>query len=126
MPPKAHTITDSELEIMKILWTDGLSNVKEICDKIYSERTASNMATIQKLLQRLEKKGMVRRNRENFVHMFEAGVSRGDILGEELQTLAETMLEGSLVPVLTQLLKQRKLSLSERREIIQLLEAEQN
>ena len=77
---------------------------------------------MQKLLQRLEQKGYVERDRSQFVHLFRANVTRSQYAGEQLESLADKLTDGSLVPFLMHLMETRRISARERREIQNLLE----
>jgi predicted transcriptional regulator len=76
---------------------------------------------VQKLLERMEAKGYVRRDRSIYVHMFSAVLNREELIGRRLRSLAETLCDGSLTPLLTHLARARPLTDQERqalREII--------
>jgi predicted transcriptional regulator len=77
---------------------------------------------VQKLLQRLEAKDLVRRDRSEHVHGFETTVSRAAFAGNQLEQMADKLTEGSLVPFLTHLVEAKKLSKRERDQLRSLLE----
>ena len=54
---------------------------------VYPDGAESEFAAVHSFLQRLERKGLVARDRSSFVHVFAAKASQSDILGQELQTL---------------------------------------
>jgi len=122
MPPKAQVITDAEREIMKLLWEGKELTAREIREKLYPAGTLSEHATVQKLLQRLERKQLVSRNRDGFAHTFCAKITRDETLGEQLAELAETLCNGSMVPVLTHFIMQQNLTREERRLLRKILE----
>ena len=80
------------------------------------------MATVQKLLHRLEAKGYVRRNRSPFAHRVQAAVSRTEFAGQQLQAVAERLSGGSMVPLLMHLVERELLAPAEREKIRRLLE----
>ena len=65
---------------------------------------------MQKLLDRLEAKGCVARDRAGRAHTFRATLARGDLLGERLKELAATICGGPLVPMLTEVVHLRRLT----------------
>ena len=103
-------VTDAELAILQELWQHGPETIGQLTDALYPERTAPQYATVQKLLERLEAKGCVKRDRAGRAHRFAATVSREDFIGGQLQSLADRLCGGSLTPLLTQLIDERKLS----------------
>ena len=115
-------LADAELAVMRLLWDHEQLTAREIREQLYPDATPSYHGTVQKLLQRLEHKGYVARDRSQFVHLFRAEISRRQYAGQQLETLADKLTDGSLVPFLTHLMEARKISAQERREIRKLLD----
>ena len=122
MTDKPLRLAEAELAVMQLLWDDEPLTARHIREQLYSDETTSNHGTVQKLLQRLEQKDYVARDRSQFVHLFRANITRRQYAGEQLESLADKLTDGSLVPFLTHLLDQRKISAKERREIRELLD----
>lgn len=115
-------LPDAELAVMQLLWDKERLTAREIREQLYPDDTASNHGTVQKLLQRLEHKGFVARDRSQFVHLFRALVTRAQYAGQQLESLAGKLTDGSLVPFLMHLMETRRISAKERREIQELLD----
>ena len=107
-------VTDAELAVLQLLWERGASTIRELTTVLYPEGTAAQYATVQKLLQRLETKGCVRRNRNAAVHVFEATINRGSLIDHQLRKMAAKLCDGSLAPLLTHLVSAERLSDDER------------
>jgi BlaI family transcriptional regulator, penicillinase repressor len=118
---KPQTVTDAELAVLKILWQRGRLTAKAITKAIYPDGAESEFASVHSFLQRLERKGLVDRDRSAFVHSFSAAVSQADIAGQELETLAARLGEKSIAPLIMQLVEQKRLSHKEVAEIRNLL-----
>ena len=73
--PKAF-ITDAELEVLKVLWSDNALTAREITTRLYGEENPSSIGTVQKLIQRLEEKDLLKRDRREPAHRFSAQVTR--------------------------------------------------
>lgn len=110
-------ITDAELAVMQALWEQGPATIRALTDVIYPEGGAAQYATVQKLLERLEAKECVRRDRRASVHVFAAAVDRDELIGRRLRAVADKLCGGSLTPLLTNLVRARPLSARERREL---------
>lgn len=123
MPRPAQDVTDAELAILQVLWDRGQASVRELTELLYSEYSSSQHATVQKLLERLEAKDCVRRDRETWPHLFEAAIERGDLIDRKLQQTADKLCEGSIQPLLTHLVKGAKLSANERQSLRALLDS---
>jgi predicted transcriptional regulator len=107
-------VTEAELAVLQVLWDRGPATIRQITDVVYERGGASAYATVQKLLERLEAKGAVERDRTSGVHHFEAALDRDELIARRLQAVAETLCEGSLTPLLTHLLQADRLSESDR------------
>ena len=116
-------ITDAEMAVMQVLWARGPVSIRQIADALHGGRVAAaQYATVQKQLDRLEKKGFVHRDRTLFVHLFSAATDRDALIGRRLRDMADKLCEGSLAPVLSHLFKARSLTDEERRELRRLYE----
>jgi predicted transcriptional regulator len=122
MARTAKDITDAELSVLQVLWERGGCSVRQICDVLYPAGGPSPYATVQKLLQRLEAKGFVRRDRGSPVQLFHAALSRDALIAQRLRNLAERLCGGSLTPLLTNLVRSRPLSPQEREALKALIE----
>ena len=115
--------TDAEQAILDHLWSTGRSSIRQIVDTLSpSDPGPARYATLQKQLERMEAKGLVKRDRSLFVHVFEPAVSREDLIGRKLQNVVDNLCGGSLVPLLSQLTRVRKLSAKERKALRDLLD----
>lgn len=121
----SNDITETELAILDVLWRCENVRVRDIVDRLYPEGGASKTATVHSLLERLEQKGFVRRDRSSFAHTFHAEVERGDFVGSQLRQMADKVFDGSLTPILMNLAKEVRLSSRERAEILRLIESAQ-
>lgn len=65
------------------------------------------------MLQRLEDKGYVERDRSLSVHFFSAVIGRQAYACSQLESLAAKLTEGSLAPLITHLVEGQKLSRKE-------------
>src|SRR3954468_912702 len=122
MPAPRPQATDAELAILKLLWDGGPLTARAICEQIYPSGPPSDQATVQKLLQRLEQKRLVERDRTAFAHQFRATVTREELAGNQLEALAEKLTDGSLVPFILHAVESKQLTAKERNEIRRLLE----
>jgi BlaI family transcriptional regulator, penicillinase repressor len=115
-------ITDAELSVLQVLWEQGTATVRELTERLYKECTLSLTATVQKLLERLEGKKCVKRDRNTWPHSFSAVVRKDELIARQLQTTANKLCEGDLHPLLTCLVKTRGLSAEDRKSLRGLLD----
>jgi predicted transcriptional regulator len=115
-------LPDAELSVLKKLWEHGPATIRHLTDALYPQSTDAYYATVQKLLDRLEAKGCVQRDRRSTPHVFRARVDRDAIIGRRLESVAEKLCDGSLTPLLTNLVRSKRLTARERREIRKLMD----
>ena len=115
---KQTTLANAELAVMDVLWqSDEPVTARRIREKLYPDADKSQHGTVQRLLQRLEDKGYVRRDRSLSVHLFSAAISRQTYAGQQLETLADKLTEGSFAPLITHLVEKKKISREEIKRI---------
>ena len=115
-------VTEAELTVLQALWDLGPSTIRRLVVPVYGEGGASAYATVQKLLERLESKGYVTRDRGGSVHVFGAAVGRDELIRRRLRSVADALCGGSLTPLLTNLVRAERLSDGERRELRDLID----
>lgn len=115
-------ITDTELNVLNSLWAEEPLSAKEITARLYPSCTESDLGTVHSMLQRLEKKGCVTRDRSSRPHQFSTTVSQSDVAGSQLQDLASRVTGGSLSAFLTHLVEADSVSDDELKEIRRLID----
>ena len=99
-PPRP---TDSELEILPVLWARGPSTVREVHDSI-AQRKPALYTTVLKMLQIMSEKSLVRRDERQRAHVYRASRPRewtqrqlaGDLLRRAFGGSASSLLLGAL------------------------------
>jgi predicted transcriptional regulator len=116
-------LTDAEFAVLEPLWDEGPQTIRQLTARLYPQQSTSDYATVQKLLERLEAKRCVKRDRSAVPHVFRPAVAREDLIDEQLRAIADRLCDGSLVPVLSQLMRRVSLSRADRQELKKLLDA---
>ena len=115
-------VTDAELSVLQSLWEMQTATVRELTERLYPDGSSSETATVQKLLERLEGKKCVTRNRKTWPHQFSAAIEREALIARQLQTTADKLCQGELHPLLTSLVKARGLTAADRKSLRGLLD----
>jgi BlaI family transcriptional regulator, penicillinase repressor len=123
MGREAQDVTESELSLLQVLWDRGRCSTRQLTDVLYPNGGASGYATVQKLLERLEAKGLVSRDRSLFVHTFTAVADRDELIGRRLRSLADKLCGGSLAPIVSHLARNQGLTREERAALRALIDA---
>jgi predicted transcriptional regulator len=117
MPPDVTDPTDAELAVLQVLWERGPATIRALTDVLYPGGKAAQYGTVQKLLERLERKGCVTRDRAPWPHVFAPMIDRETLIGWRLRSMAEQLCGGSMTPLLLHLLKAEQFSSLERQEL---------
>jgi BlaI family transcriptional regulator, penicillinase repressor len=119
--------TESELEILSILWNKGPSTVRAVNDEMSRSKNIGYTTTL-KLMQIMTEKGMVERVMDGRQHIYNAVARQEDAQVRMLDRLLVTAFGGSASKLVLQALGNHKTSEDELKEIkalIQKLEGEQ-
>jgi|SRR5580704_9943084 predicted transcriptional regulator len=86
--------TESELELLRILWENEPATVRDIYDTLNQERP-SGYTTVLKLLQIMTAKGLVVRDEANRAHVYRAAISQDAMQSKILKDLSVRLFSGS-------------------------------
>jgi predicted transcriptional regulator len=122
MDASLRDVTDAELAVLQSLWEHGPATIRLLTDRLYPAGSETHYATVQKLLDRLEAKQHVARDRSGHAHVFRAVTDRDTLLGHRLRAMAERLCGGLLGPLVTHLVRAENLSAEERQELRTLID----
>lgn len=108
--------TDSELEILQVLWQNGASTVKAVNDKLNEKRSIGYTTTL-KLLQIMYEKGLVERDENERSHVYSSAIKQNEIQKVLLDKLLDTAFSGSAANLVMQALGNSKTSKDELKKI---------
>jgi predicted transcriptional regulator len=108
--------TESELEILKILWDKESATVREVHAEI-SRTKESGYTTTLKLMQIMFEKGLVKRDDSNKTHIYEPAISKQRTQKQFLDKMINTLFAGSSTQLVLQALGNQKSSKDELEEI---------
>jgi BlaI family penicillinase repressor len=86
--------TESELELLRILWDKEPATVREIYEALNLQRP-SGYTTVLKMLQIMTAKGLVVRDEANRAHVYRAALSQDVTQNEILKDLSVRLFSGS-------------------------------
>lgn len=115
-------MANAELAVMDLLWKQEPLTARQIREQLYPDQGASQNGTVQRLLQRLEEKGYVQRDRVAAVNHFATTLSRAEYGGGQLEKLANRLTSGSIAPLITHLVEKKKITAEEIDRIRAILE----
>jgi BlaI family transcriptional regulator, penicillinase repressor len=112
--------TESELELLRILWDKQPATVRAIFDALNQERP-SGYTTVLKLLQIMTAKGLVVRDEANRAHVYRSAISQDAMQSKLLKDLSVRLFSGSAAQLALHALAMETASDTELDEIRELL-----
>ena len=116
-----HKPTDSELEIMQLLWEHGPLTVRQLNDKLNENRRVGYTTTL-KIMQIMTEKGILIRNTDQRSHVYTPTLQPEQVQSSVLDHVVKTVFRGSRSSLILQALGNHSSSAEELAEIKALIE----
>jgi len=113
--------TESELEILRVLWDKGHATVREVHETL-SEHKDAGYTTTLKLMQIMFEKGLVKRDDSNKTHIYTPNVSKENTQQQMVGKMINSLFNGSSSQLVMQALGNQVPSKEELDEIQKLLD----
>ena len=113
---------ERELDIMQVLWQSGRATVADVHQSLQNKRDDIAYTTVQTMLNRLEAKGLVRRDDSDRAHRYLPVLKEPAVVNRAIQKLAERFFSGSVEALATRLVE-KDLSLEQLEHLQQLIDA---
>lgn len=115
--------TDTELEILQILWDQGPASLSSICEAMRQNRDVAT-TTVSTMLKVMDQKGLVRRKdaKGQRGSLWLAAVTRQRAARGMVGKLIDRVFEGSTQKLVAHIISERKLSDADRETLKGLLE----
>ena len=95
--------TKTELNILRILWVNGQSTVREVHEAL-NEQESSGYTTALKMLQVMHHKGLVIRDDSQRAHVYSATISKRETQSSFLSDMVNRLFDGSTSQLVLQAL----------------------
>ena len=112
--------TESELEILQVLWVKNQASVREVHEELLKSKDAGYTTTL-KLMQIMAEKGLVSRDESTFAHVYHARIPREQTQRNLIADLLERAFEGSTSRLVLRALAAKKATPEELAEIRRIL-----
>ena len=112
--------TESELEILQVLWQKGASSVRKV-NEILNESREVGYTTTLKIMQIMTDKGLVTRNTESRTHIYTAAAKEKDTQKSLLQTFIQKTYRGSAINLVMQALGDQEATEDEIKELKEII-----
>lgn len=108
--------TDSELEVLALIWQHGTLTVRQIHDQIKKSRDIGYTTTL-KIMQIMHDKGMLTRSKQGKTHLYNAVETQQKTRDGLVSKMVKTAFHGSAKDLVMQTLGSAKTSKAELEEI---------
>jgi predicted transcriptional regulator len=112
--------TDAELEILRVLWDQGPSTVRDVHTTLQRQREIG-YTTVLKLMQIMSAKGLVARDETARAHVYQARVAQEQTQRQLVGHLLDRAFGGSAAKLMMQALSGRKASAVELAQMRRML-----
>lgn len=113
--------TESELEILQVLWEKGTASVREVHEVLLKTKEAGYTTTL-KLMQIMFEKGLVKRDDSVKTHIYQPAVSKEKTQKHLLGKMIDNLFGGSPTELVIQALGNHKASADELEAIQKLID----
>lgn len=105
-------ISESEYEVMKIIWKYTPISTNEITEKLL-HTTSQSSKTIQTLIKRLVTKGALTYKKQSRMFVYTPAVKESEYIGQESSSFLNRYYDGDIMAIVSAYIENDKLSESE-------------
>ncbi len=125
MTNKIPTISESEWEVLKVLWQKAPRTANEIISSLPAE-TSWKPKTVRTLLDRLTKKEVIGVHKDQRVYTFYPLFSQNECQRAKTESFVQRFYDGTLKSMLVQFIQDEDLSEDDIKELRSILDNRQN
>jgi predicted transcriptional regulator len=114
-------LTETELELMNILWRLVEGSVNDVMDQLPKERNLA-YTSVSTILRILEQKGVLKTRKEGRGHIYIPLLKKADYESKAVKHVVERVFEGTPMALVRQLLDSEQLSENDLKELKKLIE----
>jgi BlaI family penicillinase repressor len=119
MRPRSATLTEQELEIMKIVWERDRTTVRDVYEVLLEKRKVA-YTTVMTMMKILEQKKYLKKTQVDRAYVYRPAQPKGKVIGAMVREFVNRVFNGSAEPLLVHLVEEHNLSGEDLEEIAQL------
>jgi predicted transcriptional regulator len=120
MRKKSPTLTEQELEIMKVIWERGAATVRDVYETLLARRRIA-YTTVMTMMNIMEEKKYLKRRLEGRAFVYEETRPKKQMIRELVSEFINRVFNGSAEPLLAHLVEERRLSEKELNQISEMV-----
>lgn len=114
-------LSENEWYIMQVLWEKSSASLREICDALKESKGWTKHA-ISSFLKRMQEKGAISVDESGKVKNYVAVWNKEETISEETQSIMERVYKGDLLLMVSNAVKEQKLTKEEIEELKNMLD----
>jgi predicted transcriptional regulator len=120
MRPKSPTLTEQELEIMKIVWAREVATVRDVYEELLERRKIA-YTTVMTMMKILEQKKYLLKTQEDRAYIYRPAKPKNQVIKGMVREFVNRVFNGSAEPLLVHLIEDRRLSQKDLEEITHMI-----
>jgi predicted transcriptional regulator len=116
MRAKSTTLTEQELEIMKVVWDKGSGTVRDVYEALLERRKIA-YTTVMTMLNILEDKGHLKKTQGEKAYVYRPAKPKQQVIRGMVREFLDRVFNGSAEPLVAHLIEDRKLTRAELDEL---------
>ncbi|HUA59057.1 MAG TPA: BlaI/MecI/CopY family transcriptional regulator [Verrucomicrobiae bacterium] len=119
MRRRSSTLTEQELEIMKVVWELETATVRDVYEKLLEHRKVA-YTTVMTMMKILEQKKYLKKSQAERAYVYRPAQPKGQVIAAMVKEFVNRVFNGSAQPLLVHLVEDENLTPEELEEIAQL------
>ena len=120
MRPRSTTLTEQELEIMKIVWRLGEGTVRDVYEATLERRKIA-YTTVMTMMNILEQKKYLKKSQNDRAYVYRPARPQSQVIKSMVREFVDRVFNGSAEPLLVHLVEDRRLSAKDLEELQRLM-----
>ncbi len=122
MAESNYDLGTAELEVLKVLWDNGPTPVRQVMHHLHQTGRKVAYTTVQTFLTRLEQKGYVTSDKTSLAFVYRAKLTRERVTRSRLKNLVQQLYDGAAGQLVLQLVRTERFTKEERHELQKLID----
>jgi predicted transcriptional regulator len=113
------TLTEQELEIMKVIWDRGTATVRDVYEDLLKRRKVA-YTTVMTMMKILEQKNYLKKDEADKAYVYTPVLPKQQVVSNMVRDFIDRVFNGSAEPLLLHLVEDKHISESDFREIAEM------
>ena len=120
MRPPSPTLTEQELEIMKVVWQLDRATVRDVYEKLLERRKIA-YTTVMTMMNILEQKKYLKKSDGDRAYVYRPSRPKQQVIKAMVRDFVDRVFNGSAEPLLVHLIETEKFSQADLEEIARMI-----